>query len=204
MGPLSRLFFLIPMSVSMNPVFLALDALFTRYMNLHQMEKDRLPSVSFDPPWPSLCTEIAGNEPSDTVLFWRPIERKGSDLFISLESALELKFHPDVDAFYGAFWSNGLSVEFNELPFNLIQIWNEEDEENLKQNLLGHAFAKRKNRLPMSWFIGATSGNDVICIDQESGQVVLEKPGYKAHEVLAANLEAFLIGLKPTMDDYNA
>lgn len=187
----------------MDPIFLALDALFRRYLNLYQLENQRLPSVAFDPPWPSPCTDIDGNEPGETVLFWRPIERKASGLFTSIESALEMKFHPDLDAFYGAFWSNGLSVEFNDLPFNLIQIWNEEDQENLKQNLLGHAFAKRKNRLPMTLFIGATSGNDVICVDQESGQVVLEKPGYKAHEVLAENLEAFLIGLKPTMDDYN-
>lgn len=188
----------------MHSIFLALDALFTRYINLHQMENQRLPSVSFDPPWPSLCTEIEGNEDGDTVLFWRPIERKASGLFENLESALELRFHPDVEAFYGAFWANGLSVVVGDLHFDLIQIWNQEDEEKLKQNLLGHAFAKRKNRLPMSWFIGATAGNDVICVDQESGQVVLEKPGYKAHEVLAENLESFLITLNPTIDDYNA
>jgi len=194
----------------MNAIYLALDALFTRYLNLVKEETNDLPSVNFDPPWPSPCDvkqEEIGNEVEDekkgSLSYWQPASRINHGLFNELEKALELSFRDDFKQFYGSFWSNGICVEREDINFSLIQIWNEEDQEKLKENILGHAFAKLKSKQPLSYFIGCTFGDDVVCIDHESGEVVLEKPGRKAHKVLAPTLEAFLLSLHPTLDEYN-
>jgi SecY interacting protein Syd len=188
----------------MNGTALALEALFTRYINLFKIEKNSLPSVEFDPPWPSPCSlNINKNIEQDSIQLWRPVERKNYQIFDDLEKALEVNFRDDLKQFYGSFWSNGICVEREDINFSLIQIWNEEDQEQLKENMLGHAFAKLKSRLPLSYFIGCTHGNDVICIEHESGEVVLEKPGRKAHNTLAPSIEEFLLSLNPTLDNYN-
>ena len=69
--------------------------------------------------------------------------------------------------------------------------------------MLGHIFAKLKSKLPVTYFIGCTFGDEVICLDHETGNIVLEKPGFKAHKVLSKNLASFLISLQPTIDKYN-
>ncbi len=186
-----------------RPATLALDAFLTRYLNRVKDANGHLPTVEFDPPWPSPCTELADNASDDIVRNWRPVERHDYDLFSSLEKALELDFHPDIKSFYGSYWSNGVCAIHQSLHFNLIQIWNEEDETNLKENMLGHAFAKIKARLPLTFFIGCTDGNDIISLDQDSGAIVLEKPGYRAHQTLAPSLENFLLDLEPSLDTYS-
>ena len=195
----------------MNAIYLALDALFTRYLNLVKEETNDLPSVNFDPPWPSPCDvkqEEIGNEVEDekkgSLSYWQPASRINHGLFNELEKALELSFRDDFKQFYGSFWSNGICVEREDINFSLIQIWNEEDEAHLKENLLGHAFAKIKARLPLTFFIGCTYGDEVICLDQETGNIVLEKPGRLAHKILAPSLEAFLLSISPTTDLYTA
>lgn len=185
----------------MNDSFLALEALLTRYRNLFIEEDERLPHVVFETRWPSECVVKQGV--TEGSYFWKPVKRQQAFSLRDLESALELSFHPDLSVFYGSFWSNGLCVERHDINFNLIQIWNEEDEQMLKENLLGHAFAKIKSKLPLSFFIGCTNGDEVICLEQDSGNIVLEKPGHKGHRILADDLQSFLISLQPTKDRYS-
>jgi SecY interacting protein Syd len=195
----------------MNAIYLALDALFTRYLNMVKEETNDLPSVNFEPPWPSPCNvtndehlECEKNDEDQSDLsYWKPTSRINLDIFDELEKALELSFRDDFKQFYGSFWSNGICVEREDINFSLIQIWNEEDQEKLKENILGHAFAKLKSKQPLTYFIGCTFGDDVICIDHESGAIILEKPGRKTHKVLAPSLEVFLLSLSPTLDEYN-
>ena len=152
---------------------------------------------------PISVSAIGKDKIQDNLSYWKPVSRINHDLFDELEKALELSFRDDFKQFYGSFWSNGICVEREDINFSLIQIWNEEDQEKLKENILGHAFAKLKSKQPLSYFIGCTFGDDTVCIDHESGDVVLEKPGRKAHKVLAPSLEAFLLSLHPTLDEYN-
>mgnify|MGYP000173185010 CR=1 FL=1 len=189
----------------MNPCHAALDTLLIRYINLFKDQTTKLPSVTFESPWPSPCSaNTPEHQDKPQKSYWKPIERNELNLFSDLEKALEINFHPDIKTFYGSFWSNGVCVEREDINFSLIQIWNEEDETHLKENLLGHAFAKIKARLPLTFFIGCTYGDEIICLDQETGKIVLEKPGRLSHKTLSPSLESFLISLNPTTDPYEA
>lgn len=185
----------------MDDTFLALDALLTRYTNLFSESKEAKPYVEFESSWPSECVIKKGD--STHSYYWKPLKRKDTFSFSDIEKALEFEFHKDINMFYGSFWSNGICVERDDINFSLIQNWNEDDEKLLKENMLGHVFAKLKSKLPVTYFIGCTFGDEVICLDHESGNIVLEKPGYKAHKVLSNDLPSFLITLQPTTDRYN-
>ena len=184
----------------MSPVFLALDALVNRFVNAYKLSQNTLPPVDFDVPGDSPCVDLPENEGHATPLFWRPVERGETDLFAGLEKGLEREIPQDLSTYYGAFWSNMVRVRFQDGDeFELIQLWNEDDEERLKENMLGHVFAKRKNRLDENFFIACNDNNEVACMDLKSGSIVLEKPGFAPHRILAPNLESFLLSLEPVV-----
>lgn len=185
----------------MSKTSLALEALLTRYKNLFSEEASSSPYVEFESDWPSECIIDKGSKVGS--YHWKPTKRKQALTFSDLEKALEIRFPQDLYDFYGSFWSNGVCVERDDINFSLIQIWNDEDEQQLKENLLGHAFAKIKAKLPLTFFIGCTFGDEVICLDQETGNIVLEKPGYAASRILSPDLPSFLISLQPLKDNYS-
>tara|TARA_R110001592_G_scaffold356571_1_gene658759 strand:+ start:14289 stop:14852 length:564 start_codon:yes stop_codon:yes gene_type:complete len=180
--------------------FLALEAFLTRYVNLYSEESKSLPFVEFETAWPSDCVVEIGSKPG--AYYWKPLKRDIHKTFTDIENALEFSFHEDIKVFFGSFWSNGICVEREDINFSLIQTWNDEDEKQLTENMLGHVFAKLKAKLPVTYFIGCTYGDEIVCLDHNSGQIVLEKPGRPSHKVLSNNLESFLISLQPTMDKY--
>lgn len=184
----------------MSNMTLALEALLTRYLNLFSEDTPSFPTVVFETDWPSEC--IVSTQKAGTYV-WKPIKRQSALSFSELEKALDLSFPKELKDFYGSFWSNGICVEREDINFSLIQIWNEEDEEQLKENILGHVFAKIKAKLPLTFFIGCTFGDEVICLDNETGNIVLEKPGYAASRILSPDLESFLISLQPLKDSYS-
>lgn len=184
----------------MSDVFLALDSLLKRYIGAWKLTHDSLPCLKDEDLGASPCTDSASTAGADNKLLWKPVERCEYGLFNGLEEGLELQIRDELKAFYGSFWSNYICVKHKSgLELELIQLWNADDEARLKENMLGHVFAKRKNRLGESYFIGATDSNDVICLDHATGNVVSEKPGFAPHEVLADRLETFLLDLEPVV-----
>lgn len=182
----------------------ALQRFFEQFIALSEEVNNSLPLITWDEEWLSECAPTT-NATADQHgnVKWRPTARPYTSLFSSLESALEFKFHPDLVCFYNSFWSDGIIASHPKGELSLIQIWNQDDEEILKENILGHAFAKIKNRLPITIFIGCTSDDQIIAIDNNSGQVVLERPGYASHETLASNVAEFISSLTPTLKRYS-
>ena len=104
----------------------------------------------FDPEWRSPC-EIG--EPIETengpVIAWQPLARHPdavTDDFAPLERALEIEIHPDIKAYYGAYWAAGLEAEAVDGHVSLLFPWNPEDVERLNENLIGHAMSKKANK----------------------------------------------------------
>ncbi|MFD2229885.1 SecY-interacting protein [Alkalimarinus sediminis] len=187
---------------TLPPAAEALEQLLQRFIELSHKLNLGLPTVEYDKNWLSEC--IIDEQPDEKGLVkWQPKIRRAEGVFSQMEDALGVKFHPDVIAFYTHFWSDGIVASHSNGEISLIQIWNSEDEDMLKQNLLGHAFAKQKNRLPLTLFIGCTYNDDIIAIDNNSGHVVLERPGFAPHETIANSISEFLNQLTPTLKPYN-
>ena len=180
----------------------------------------RYPQLSdpFDPDWRSPC-ETGEPRPlavpgtgADYVLKdelkdelevpWRPLPRPEKDmewLFAPLERALEVTVHRDIKTYYATYYSGGLETDSSEGPVSLLQIWNDEDASRLIENLLGHALAQTRSKSPFSVFFALTEVDSemFLTVENHTGHVLLERPGYKPVRTVAQNLAEFLSGLSP-------
>ncbi len=156
-----------------------------------------------DAEWPSPCEygEPFLDDQGERLTLWRPVRRARpqQDDLAGLERALETPLHPDIKAYYGAYWSGGLEAEAPEGHVSLILLWNPEDGQRLVENLIGHALAKRQARTPFTVFFACTEpeADEFLSVDNETGQVLLEQPGRKPIRTVAENLEQFLRTLVP-------
>jgi len=155
----------------------------------------------FDPDWRSPC-ELDPPTPGPDgveIVRWKPVARRYADDFAGLENALETTIHPDIKAYYGAWWSGGLEAAAPEGHVSLLLLWNQDDGRRLVENLIGHAMAKQRARAPFSVFFACTEQDSelFLSVQNDSGRVVLERPGYKPLREVARSLSVFLDRLEP-------
>ena len=127
---------------------------------------------------------------------WLPtaIEHSTLDMFERLSDALEIEIPQSIIDYYTAAWSQPLQATHTEGELSLIFVWNPEDLERLRENLIGHALNKRRLRQTISFFFATTEpdGEQILSVESDTGRVLLEKPGQKKFSVIAEDLETFL------------
>ena len=159
----------------------------------------------FDPAWRSPCelgdpyTRPSARDNPAQFIRWRPVKRSLADDFTGLESALETEIHPDIKAYYGAWWSGNLEAEAPDGHVSLILLWNPEDAGRLVENQIGHALVNRRSKSPLSLFFACTEPDSdlILTVRNDTGEVLLERPGIKPLRTVAANLAEFLDLLVP-------
>lgn len=163
---------------------------------------ERYPKLwnEFDASWRSPC-EIG--EPVEleevTAIEWRPQLRQDADDFSGLENAFETEIHPSIKDYYGSYWSGGLEATCDEGHVSLMFLWNEDDQDRLVDNLIGHALAQKRSRSPLSIFFACTEAASAyyLAVNNSTGEVQLELPGRKPIRTVAPNLSEFLDQLIP-------
>jgi SecY interacting protein Syd len=177
-----------------------LSALVEKY----QLANPRL-EQEYDPEWRSPCEtgEPYLNAEGERVIAWVPKVRTPSKDFSGYENALDTEVHADIKAFYARYWAGNIETSAEEGHVSLIQLWNFEDIDRLMENQLGHAFAQKQSRSPLSIFIANTEPESelFITVRNSDGVVQLEKPGYKPIKEISGSLGAFLNTLEPCTPD---
>ena len=114
--------------------------------------------------------------------------------FNGFETAIEQPVHADMKAFYLSLWSGALPCLFETLPISLIQIWNPDDFERLISNLIGHFLAQKNTRQTPTLFIATVEdgGDNIISLNNRTGEVLLETPGTPDRAVIAPSLTQLL------------
>lgn len=158
------------------------------------------PLKKYDPDWPSPCR--IGGADSAGYICWQPVRQEQKTDFSGLENALELEIHTDIKAFYGAYWCAGLEATSQEGHVSLIQLWNQQDFDRLIENLIGHGMAKRRLKHPFTVFVATTDADSelFLSIDNATGSVLLEEPGYPPRRQVDENLASFIDRLTPCPD----
>ena len=160
-----------------------------------ELTGSRLLSSPFDPDWRSDCEihQTAGET------FWRPIPQSPPVDFSGLANAVEESIHPDIENYYGSYWSGTLEAESQEGRVSLIQLWNLEDFGRLIANLVGHALNKMRARHPYTVFFATTDPDSefFLSIDNDSGVVLLEEPGKPPIQEVESDISTFLTRLEP-------
>jgi SecY interacting protein Syd len=152
-------------------------------------------TTRFDPSFRSDC-EIS--QQGENTL-WRPCAQSTAVDFSGLANAVESPIHPDICAYYSAYWAGTLEARSQEGPVSLIQLWNHEDFDRLIANLIGHFMAKQRIKCPFTVFFANTDPDSefFLSIDNESGQVLLEEPAKAPLRVVEQDLATFLSRLTP-------
>jgi SecY interacting protein Syd len=123
-----------------------------------------------------------------------PINNSTLDMFERLSEALEIEIPQSIIDYYTSYWSQPILATHTEGELSLIFVWNPEDLERLRENLIGHALNKRRLRQNISFFFATTEpdGDQILSVESDTGRVLLEKPGQKKFSVIAEDLESFL------------
>lgn len=175
----------------------ALDSFINAWLTLHQQQ---LPSQAYDPEWPSPCfTRPPVNQHEQVP--WQPVPQTTlDDMFQRLSNALDVSIHPDIVQYYSQYWSDPLLANTEEGELVLLQVWSPQDKERLRENLIGHALTKRRQKQPLTLFFACTEPDDgIISLNNSDGSIWLEYPGKPALRQLAASLEDFLARLTPRL-----
>ncbi len=152
------------------------------------------PEIEKDSDWPSAC-EQAGH-PEKDMTYWRPAACRDELDLSGVERALELTLHPDIKAYYTAFYSGHIPAICADGGLELLQIWNQDDFERLQQNIIGHLMMKQKKRQSATVFFAVTDDDEIILsVDNATGSVWAERVGRNPHRQLADNLSEFLTSL---------
>ena len=182
----------------LDTVQASLGRLLLRWVDVVHERSAQLPQLAHDEDWPSPCI-VQGPDASGQVL-WRPVARSEGADFSGIERALETRLHPDIKSFYGSFYSNPVPMRAADGPLTLLQVWSDRDFERLLENLIGHALGQRRARAPLSLFIAITDEDDLnLCVSNDNGKVLLERPGEAPLREVAPSLLAFLDSLEPVV-----
>lgn len=172
-----------------------LDRLAAEFLSAVAARDGTLPSASYEPDWPSPAMD---GFTEDGRVYWQPTRRTEPFTFDGLSKALETELPAACAEYFGHFWSAGIPVLWDQRPFELLQLWNSEDENNLMHNLLGHALEKKRVREPLTVFFAVVDDARFLSIDATSGAVMLEEVGGARPEEVAANLGALLAAVTAT------
>lgn len=152
-------------------------------------------SAPFDENWRSCCEVHSDIE----ITRWRPVPQVPAVDFRGLEAAMEKRFHLDIVTYYSTYWAGTFEADSAEGRVSLIQLWNQEDFERLRSNLIGHALAKRRRKQPFTIFFATTEADPqlLLSLDCDTGAVMLEDAHRGLIRQVDASLAAFLARLAP-------
>lgn len=180
--------------VSADLLEIAIDRFFDHYQKSHEHL-----ICAVDPEWPSPC-ELGPTE-SEGQIYWQPVRRHdlASD-FSDLEKALGFELHPDLKTHYARYWSGTLEAEAPAGHVSLIYLWNQQDVDRLIENLIGHVVACRNNKTPFAGFFATTEADSdyFLTINNHTGAIQLEQPGYQPLRVICNSLAEFYDLLVPS------
>jgi SecY interacting protein Syd len=171
-----------------------LSNFFKRFINSVAAETGQLPLIEYDTDSPSYCQQgdIIVSQGLSHSIHWQPVKRSPNTDFSDLEQALEIKIHTDLHLFFTSYWSEQIDAIFQAGNLSLMFVCNNADMARLIENQIGHILNKQRNKQALTFFIACTDTDYVISVDNETGQVMLERSGHAIENILAPNLDSFL------------
>lgn len=172
----------------------ALWAFVNRYVDEWQNTHQSFPQSEDYLELPSPCVV----KETDHFVQWQPVTREQWADFSNVESAMELRLHEDIKAFYSCQLSGDVPAKFEDVAMTLLQVWSDDDLVRLQENIIGHLMTQRRRKLNPTVFIATTDEElDVVSICNLSGEVILERLGTSKRRILASNVDDFLAALSP-------
>jgi len=169
------------------------------YIELFEKTNGCLPVVEKDNDWVSPCQQ---NDFDEKSVYWKPVKSDKELSFENIESALEITLHQDIKIYFSTFLSESIEANCEEGRLSLLFAWNENDFQRLQENIIGHVLMKKRLKQSNTIFFAVTDEEDlIISLDNDNGEVWVERVGCKPHKKLANSLSEFIEQLTPVCSD---
>jgi SecY interacting protein Syd len=176
-----------------------------QFLRKHQELHLNFPKIEQDEQWPSPCEIFNDSNEVDKLgllpgeVYWQPVTIEKEMLnFDNVESALEMTLHSDIKTYFTTLYSETLDANCEEGNLSLLFAWNKDDFLRLQENLIGHILMKQRLKQAETIFFAVTDEEDmIISIDNNTGEVWVERVGCKPHKKLADSLVQFIKQLTP-------
>lgn len=189
--------FLSLMKLSKSELNQGLWQLSQDYVDAYQSEFSHLPIVEKDEQWPSPCILEGFDEQHE---LWQPVKICDSLSFDNVEEAMQIALHSDIKEYFTSIYSEAIGAICEHGELSLLFAWSKGDFARLQENIIGHILMKQKLKQTISVFFAVTDDeNYILSVNNESGEVWLEKVGCEPHKKLANNLQAFIESLSPSL-----
>lgn len=175
------------------------------YGQYHIEQFGHLPIVERDEEWLSPC-ELDLHD--TTHHYWQGVAMKNEQVpkdteemlsFANVESALNIELHPDIKIYFTTMFSGDIEAKCDEGELSLLFAWNKEDFERLQENIIGHILMKQRLKQEETIFFAVTNEEDmIISLDNNTGEVWVERVGCKPHKKISDSLVEFIRQLTPS------
>lgn len=167
------------------------------YVQAYQEKFQHLPIIEQDKNWPSPCEQ---GDHQEHFTLWQPVKADNSLTFDNVESALEATLHNDIKEYFSSMFCDTLDATCEEGSLSLLFAWNKDDFARLQENIIGHILMKGKLKQKLTVFFAVTDKEDhIISVDNDSGEVWVEKVGCEPHKKLAGSIAEFIGLLSPQL-----
>jgi SecY interacting protein Syd len=167
------------------------------FVDLHEKSNAGLPIIEKDDDWISACQQDDYDEHN---VYWRPVKSDTVLSFDNIENALEISLHQDIKTYFSTFFSESINAISEDGELSLLFAWNHDDFDRLQENIIGHILMKKRLKQDNTIFFAVTDEDDMILsINNETGEVWVERVGCKAHKKLADSLNDFIGQLTPAL-----
>ena len=171
----------------------ALGAVLER--GLRSLESYGMATVEADPEWSSPCTY--GTPDENGEVHWKPVAMDTAPDFRSLEAVIGEPLHPDLKAFYGSYWAGKVQARHGEEVVLLQTVWNPEDLNRTQAAIADHVQSRRAALGGTATvFVASTESDFFHSVDNRTGEVLLEEPGFAPQGIAAPSLIEFLAALR--------
>jgi SecY interacting protein Syd len=165
------------------------------YLQAYQHRFEHLPITHQVEDWPSPCEQGIHEE---EFSLWHPIKIKETLTFNNVETALEVTIHHDIKQYFTTMYSDSLDASCAEGDLSLLFAWSAEDFARLQENIIGHILMKTKLKQKLTIFFATTDDdNHIISLDNDTGEIWVEKVGCEPHKKIADTLVEFISQLAP-------
>lgn len=190
------------MKISNSPLVDVIWHFSQNYLQAYKEKFQHLPITEKDKNWLSPCEQ--GSHQEDYSL-WQPVKITEQLTFENVESALELTLHDDIKSYFTSIFCDSLDASCLEGELSLLFAWNSDDFSRLQENIIGHILMKGKLKQKITVFIAVTDNEDhIISVDNDSGEVWVEKVGCEPHKKLADSIAEFMLQLSPKLPPKDA
>ncbi|AOW78204.1 protein syd [Colwellia sp. PAMC 20917] len=166
-----------------------------KYLSQYQERYQHLPLIEKDEQWPSPCLS---DDYDENHQYWQPCEISDPINFDNVEKALEITIHADFKTYFTSLYSDTLDASCEEGALSLLFAWSKDDFQRLQENVIGHILMKQKLKQPLTLFFALTDDdNMILSVNNDNGEIWVEKVGAKAHKKVADSLVSFINMLSP-------